>query len=86
MIGKERRDGGEGEERGLRKGAERDRDRENIYIYSILHILTIVFPDTRNVKYLPIFNGSYSMLSVFFLVGMRVVLNVFLVLKKIIYI
>ena len=33
----------------------------DIYIYSILHILTIVFPDTRNVKYLPIFNGSYSM-------------------------
>ena len=28
---------------------------------SILHILTIVFPDTHNVKYLPIFNGSYSM-------------------------
>ena len=28
-------------------------------IYSILHILTIVFPDTRNVEYLPIFHGSY---------------------------
>ena len=28
--------------------------------YSIAHILTIVFPDTRNVEYLPIFNGSYS--------------------------
>ena len=29
MIRRERRDGGEGEERGLRKGAEReDRDRE----------------------------------------------------------
>ena len=32
-----------------------------IYIYSIIHILKIVFPDTRNVKYLPIFNGRYSM-------------------------
>ena len=32
-------------------------------IYSILHILAIVFPGTCNVKYLPIFNGSYSMLS-----------------------
>ena len=48
-----------------------------IYIYSIPHILTIVFPDTSNVKYLPIFHevtpdtrnvkyqpifhGSYSM-------------------------
>ena len=34
-----------------------------IYIYSILHILiilTMAFPDTRNVKYLPIFRGSYS--------------------------
>ena len=31
-----------------------------IYIYSILHILTIAFPGTRNVKYLPIFHGSYS--------------------------
>ena len=29
-------------------------------IYSILHILTIVFPGTRNVKYLPIFHGRYS--------------------------
>ena len=29
----------------------------DIYIYSILHILTIVFPDTRNVEYQPIFNG-----------------------------
>ena len=28
MIRRERRDGGEGEERGLRKGAERDRDRK----------------------------------------------------------
>ena len=25
--------------------------------YSILHILTIVFPDTRNVEYQPIFHG-----------------------------
>ena len=33
----------------------------NIYNYFKLHILTIVFPDMRNVKYLPIFNGSYSM-------------------------
>ena len=31
------------------------------HIYSILHILTIVFPDTRNVKYQPIFHESYSM-------------------------
>ena len=23
----------------------------HLYIYSVLHILTIVFPDTRNVKY-----------------------------------
>ena len=36
-----------------------------IYIYSILHILTIVFPDTRNMKYLPIFSGSYSMALLF---------------------
>ena len=28
-----------------------------IYIYSILHILTIVFPDTRTVEYQPIFHG-----------------------------
>ena len=27
--------------------------------YSILHILTIVFPDKHNVEYLPIFHGSY---------------------------
>ena len=27
------------------------------YIYSILHILTIVFPDTRTVEYQPIFHG-----------------------------
>ena len=27
------------------------------YLYSILHILTIVFPDTRNLEYLPIFHG-----------------------------
>ena len=33
---------------------------QNIYIYSILHILTIVFPDTHNVEYLPIFHRSYS--------------------------
>ena len=32
-----------------------------IYMYSILHILTIVFPDKHNVKYQPIFHGSYSM-------------------------
>ena len=31
----------------------------NKYIYSILHILTIVFPDKHNVEYLPIFHGSY---------------------------
>ena len=31
----------------------------DIYIYSILHILTIVFPDTRNVEYLPIFHGKF---------------------------
>ena len=31
-----------------------------IYIYSILHILTIVFPDTCNAKYLPIFCGSWA--------------------------
>ena len=29
----------------------------NIYIYSILHILTIVFPGTRTVEYQPIFHG-----------------------------
>ena len=29
----------------------------HIYIYSILHILTIVFPDTRTVEYQPIFHG-----------------------------
>ena len=29
----------------------------NIYIYSKLHILTIVFPDTRTVEYQPIFHG-----------------------------
>ena len=50
--------------------------------YSILHILTIVFPDrlmwniypystevipdSRNVKYQPIFHGSYSMAYYFF--------------------
>ena len=28
-----------------------------IYIYSILHILTIVFPGTRTVEYQPIFHG-----------------------------
>ena len=27
------------------------------YIYSILHILTIVFPDTRTAEYQPIFHG-----------------------------
>ena len=27
------------------------------YIYSILHILTIVFPGTRTVEYQPIFHG-----------------------------
>ena len=32
-----------------------------MFICSILHILTIVFPDTLNVKYLPIFHGSYSL-------------------------
>ena len=37
-----------------------------IYTYSILHILTIVFPDTHIVKYLPIFNGSYSMALLLF--------------------
>ena len=31
----------------------------NMLYYSILHILTIVFPDTHNVEYLPIFHGSY---------------------------
>ena len=31
--------------------------RYRINIYSIPHILTIVFPDTRNVEYLPIFHG-----------------------------
>ena len=31
-----------------------------INFYSILHILTIIFPDTRNVEYLPIFHGIYS--------------------------
>ena len=31
-----------------------------IYIYSIFHILTIVFPDTCNVKYLCIFCGSWA--------------------------
>ena len=28
-----------------------------IYIYSILHILTTVFPGTRTVEYQPIFHG-----------------------------
>ena len=32
----------------------------DMYFYSIFHILTIVFTDMRNVKYLPKFNGSYS--------------------------
>ena len=31
--------------------------RINIYIYSILHILTIVFHGTRTVEYQPIFHG-----------------------------
>ena len=35
-------------------------EARDIYFYSILHILTIVFPDTRNVKYLAIFKGSCS--------------------------
>ena len=34
-------------------------NKSYIHIYSILHILTIVFPDTLNVEYLPIFHGSY---------------------------
>ena len=38
-----------------------------IYIYSIHHNFTIVFPDTRNVKYLPIFSTVY--LFIFCLVG-----------------
>ena len=49
--------------------------------YIILHILTILYPDTRNVKYMPIFNGSHSMDWLFFsLVGMSIFLNVFLVI------
>ena len=28
-----------------------------VYIYSILHILTTVFPGTRTVEYQPIFHG-----------------------------
>ena len=31
-----------------------------IYINSILHILTIVYSDTLDVKYLPTLHGSYS--------------------------
>ena len=34
-----------------------------ISIHSILHILTIVFPDTHNLKYLSIFNGSFQWLT-----------------------
>ena len=34
---------------------EKQRVSLSLFIYSVLHILTIVFPDTRNVKYLPIF-------------------------------
>ena len=30
----------------------------DICIYSIPHILTIVFPDTHNVEYLPVFHGK----------------------------
>ena len=40
-----------------------------IYIYIYLFYtsyLTIVFPDTRNVKYQPIFHGSYSMAYSYF--------------------
>ena len=46
----------------------------NIYnIYSIPHILTIVFPDARNVKYLPIICGSYSTVYFFLSSKHRVV-------------
>ena len=34
------------------------RYRINIYIYSIPHILTIVFPDMHYVEYLPVFHGK----------------------------
>ena len=37
-----------------------NRISHDIYIYSILRILTIVFSDTSKVKYLPLFHGSYS--------------------------
>ena len=30
----------------------------DIPFYSMLHILTIVFPDTHNEEYLPIFHGK----------------------------
>ena len=42
----------------------------------------MVFSGTHNVKYLPIFHGSYSTVALFFLVGMRVVFNVFLVIQN----
>ena len=35
-----------------------------IIIYSIVRILTIVFPGSRNVKYLPIFHGSFNSLVI----------------------
>ena len=40
---------------------EIDKLKVGIIIYSIVHILTIVFPDSHNVKYLPVFHCSYSM-------------------------
>ena len=40
---------------------EKDKLMVGIIIYSIVHILTIVFPGSRNVKYLPVFHCSYSM-------------------------
>ena len=39
------------------RGKVIDRGVHILYIYSILHILTIVFPGTRTVEYQPIFHG-----------------------------
>ena len=47
-----------------------------VFLVILYFIFTIVFPGTRNVKYLPIFHSFFS------LVGMRVVLNVFLVIQN----
>ena len=54
-----------------------------IYLFYTLYSYNSISPDMRNVKYLPIFHCSYSMTLLFFsLIGMRVFLNIFLVIQN----